>query len=201
MENAEIYRAKSGEDVGGTELTLLTDRDGNVSELALRPEMTPSVTRMLTKIYKQSSKPIRYFSIANFYRNERPQRGRNREFRQLNIDLFGSESLQADIEILRLSMEIIRAFNPPAQARELHLNHRKLIDHILENELHIDGDLKKEVVRTMDKRNKMTPESFGQTLQTKGITDTKIITQIIQYMQSKTIADLKNIFPQIDQTQ
>jgi histidyl-tRNA synthetase len=75
--------------VGGSELTRLTDREGNISDLALRPEMTPSVTRMVAARYPQLPKPIRWFSIANFYRNERPQRGRNREFWQLNVDLFG----------------------------------------------------------------------------------------------------------------
>lgn len=74
VENSEIWKAKSGEDVGGSELTMLTDRDGKISELALRPEMTPSVTRMVAKIYNQTVKPVRYFSIANFYRNEKPQR-------------------------------------------------------------------------------------------------------------------------------
>lgn len=86
-----MYRAKSGEDVGGSELTLLTDRDGNITDLSLRPEMTPSVTRMVASRYAQLSKPIRWFSIANFYRNEKPQRGRNREFWQLNLDMFGEE--------------------------------------------------------------------------------------------------------------
>jgi histidyl-tRNA synthetase len=74
VEDSAIWKAKSGEDVGGTELTLLTDRDGNVSDLALRPEMTPTVTRMVTKKWNELPKPVRWFSIANFYRNERPQR-------------------------------------------------------------------------------------------------------------------------------
>ncbi len=67
VEAAEIYRAKSGEDVGGSELTVFSDRGGR--ELAIRPEMTPSITRMVTRIYSESPKPMRLFSIANFYRN------------------------------------------------------------------------------------------------------------------------------------
>lgn len=74
VEDAAIWRAKSGEDVGGSELTLISDREGKLSDLALRPEMTPSVTRMVTKSWPQLPKPVRRFSIANFYRNERPQR-------------------------------------------------------------------------------------------------------------------------------
>jgi len=64
--------------------------------------MTPSVTRLVAGQYAQMSKPIRLFSIANFYRNEKPQRGRNREFWQLNADIFGVENLLADREILQL---------------------------------------------------------------------------------------------------
>jgi histidyl-tRNA synthetase len=69
--------------------------------------MTPTVTRMVAKNYTQMAKPIRYFSIANFYRNERPQRGRNREFWQLNVDIFGSENIYADIEILTLAISLM----------------------------------------------------------------------------------------------
>jgi histidyl-tRNA synthetase len=69
--------------------------------------MTPSVTRMVSRNYAQLAKPIRYFSIANFYRNERPQRGRNREFRQLNVDIFGSENINADVEILSLAISLM----------------------------------------------------------------------------------------------
>ena len=87
LENADIYRAKSGEEVGLKELMLVKDRAGR--ELALRPEMTPSVSRLVSKIYDKYPKPIKFFSVANFIRNEKPQRGRNREFWQLNADIFG----------------------------------------------------------------------------------------------------------------
>jgi len=83
IEKAEIYKAKSGEDIGGKELMSFIDNRGR--ELAIRPEMTPSVTRMVTRIYNDYPKPLKLFSIANFVRNERPQRGRNREFWQLNM--------------------------------------------------------------------------------------------------------------------
>ena len=131
LESADVYRAKSGEDVGGKELMVMVDRAGR--ELAIRPEMTPSVTRMVSRFYKQATKPLRLFSIANYYRNERPQRGRSREFWQLNSDIFGADSLTADLEILQLALELMLAFKPPAGSFVLHLNHRRLIDAILKN--------------------------------------------------------------------
>ncbi|HXW00588.1 MAG TPA: ATP phosphoribosyltransferase regulatory subunit, partial [Anaerolineae bacterium] len=119
FESAEIYRAKSGEDIGGKELMVITDPAGR--ELAIRPEMTPSVTRMVTKFYRQAPKPLRLFSIANFWRNEKPQRGRNREFWQLNTDIFGSKAMAADLEILQLALQIMLAFNPPKGSFTLYL--------------------------------------------------------------------------------
>ncbi|MCA9386774.1 ATP phosphoribosyltransferase regulatory subunit, partial [Candidatus Dojkabacteria bacterium] len=108
IESAEIYRVKSGEDVGGKELMTMFDRAER--EYAIRPEMTPSVTRMVSKIYNDTPKPIRLFSIANYFRNEKPQRGRNREFWQLNFDIFGSDSINADVEIIQMAIEIMKAF-------------------------------------------------------------------------------------------
>ena len=130
VDYADIYRAKSGEDVGGKELTLFKDRAGR--ELAIRPEMTPSITRMISKKYNSMQKPIRYFSIANFFRNEKPQKGRNREFWQLNYDIFGDNNIGADIEVLQIAMEVMLAFNPPEGSFKIYINNRKLIDFILE---------------------------------------------------------------------
>jgi histidyl-tRNA synthetase len=86
--------------------------------------MTPSVTRMVSRKWKEIDKPIKWFSIANFYRNEKPQKGRNREFWQLNADIFGEAGSNADSEILTLSLELMRAFNAPKGSYKLTLNHR-----------------------------------------------------------------------------
>lgn len=141
-------------------MTLLTDRDGNITDLSLRPEMTPSVTRMVASRYAQLSKPIRRFSIANFYRNEKPQRGRNREFWQLNLDMFGEESNGADLEVLQMAVEIMKAFNPPKDAFVIYLNHRTLIDAFLDQVVSCTDDQKRDLTRLMDKRDKLTPEVF-----------------------------------------
>ena len=166
VEDVAIWEAKSGEDVGGTELTKITNRKGEISTFALRPEMTPTVTRMIAKYQREYTKPIRWFSIANFYRNERPQRGRNREFWQCNVDLFGSESLTADIEVLQMACETMKAFGATSEQYQLHLNDRRVVDSFLFS-LELDEDLRKEAVRTMDKWDKMNEENFLETLQEK----------------------------------
>lgn len=157
VESAEIYRAKSGEDVGGKELVTFTDLGGR--ELCIRPEMTPSVTRLVSKIYASSPKPLKLFSIANFMRNEKPQRGRNREFWQLNCDIFGSASLAADLEILQLSLDVMKAFKAPDDSFILRLNSRRLLDNLLP----IFGIQIKEssaIFRVLDKHGKLSQEEF-----------------------------------------
>ncbi len=194
VEDANLYKAKSGEDVWWSELTQLTDREWNISDIALRPEMTPSVTRMVAGMYPQMSKPIRLYSIANFYRNERPQRGRNREFRQLNVDMFGWEWWMSDVEILQLALEIMLAFSPPEDSFVLYVSHRVLIDDFLLKECLIDPQLKQEVTRTMDKWNKMTKEDFVAILFDKWL-DATTAEKIVTLLECDTLDALISLFP------
>jgi len=196
VESAEIYRAKSGEDIGGKELVTFSDLGGR--ELSIRPEMTPSVTRMVTKIYAASPKPLRYFSIANFMRNEKPQRGRNREFWQLNCDTFGSDSLAADIEILQLALDIMLEFDPPQESFILAISNRKLIDAVLE--LAGAGELSVEkktlVVRTLDKWQKLSPEDIDGRLQEAGL-DKKAAAVINSFMTADSLEKLEERLPEL----
>ncbi len=195
VESVDIRKAKSGEDVGWTELTQITNRDGEISDLALRPEMTPTVTRMVAKNYNQLAKPIRYFSIANFYRNERPQRGRNREFWQLNVDIFGSENIYADVEILDLAISLMLWFNPPKWSWILNINNRFIIDEVLLS-IGISEDNKQEIVRTMDKRDKLPKDSIQEILIEKWLKKNQV-EMLVNYMNTKTLDELIKLFPQI----
>jgi len=196
VEAAEIYRAKSGEDVGGREL--VTFRDLGDRELSIRPEMTPSVTRLVTKIYRSRPKPLKYFSIANFMRNEKPQRGRNREFWQLNCDTFGSDSPIADREILQLALDIMLEFDPPAGSFVLSLNSRKLLDAILD--LSGVGRLaaakKMSVVRTLDKWGKLSPSDIAARLKEAGLTPAGI-TLLQRFMASRSLEELASEMPEL----
>lgn len=198
VENADIWRAKSWEDVGWSELTLITNRNGEISDLALRPEMTPTVTRMVSKKYTQLPKPIRYFSIANFYRNERPQRGRNREFWQLNVDMFGADSINADIEILQIAVEIMKAFDTPKDSWELSLNNRYLIDYVLDS-IKIANETRTEVVRLMDKWEKLSREVFVSSLGDKWL-DQSQVDKVISYMEAENLDALVSSFDGIQES-
>ncbi len=192
VESTKIWEAKSGESVGGTELTQITDRDGKLSGLAIRPEMTPSVTRMVSRKWKEIEKPVKWFSIANYYRNEKPQKWRNREFWQLNADIFGENSLNADLEILTLSLDLMRAFSPPAKSYKLKLNHRKLIDAFLSEVLGIKKDEKKRaLMRLMDKYEKLSKDVFEKELWKIGINTPE---PIHAFMSLKTIDEIQKEF-------
>lgn len=193
LENAEIYRAKSGEDVGNKELMVFVDQGGR--ELALRPEMTPSVTRLVAKNYDAAPKPLRYFSIANFVRNERPQRGRNREFWQLNCDIFGSDSLNSDIEILTLALDLVLAFNPPKDSFVLSLNSRRLLDGLLEL-IAVESDVKIKVARILDKYLKLSASDFSRSLEDLGLKSEAVKT-IIKFMTAISLEDLKQRLPRL----
>lgn len=182
VEPAAIREAKSWEDVGGTELTKITNRDGEISDLALRPEMTPTVTRMIAKYQREYSKPIRRFSIANFYRNERPQRWRNREFWQCNVDIFWSESQMADIEVLQMAIELMKSFGATSEQFQLYINDRRVVDWFLDS-LSLDNNLRKEAVRTMDKWDKLSEEDFQKVLTEKGC-DPIQVESITSFMKS-----------------
>lgn len=191
VEYADLYRAKSGEDVWGSELTIIIDRAGR--ELALRPEMTPTVTRMVASRYAQLPKPVRYFSIANFFRNERPQRWRNREFWQLNFDCFWSESLFADVEIIQMGIEIMLGYGAPHWSFVVYLNDRRIIDSFLNDIVWLNHQQKKDAVRIMDKWEKLNTNDFKESLLSKWLTHHQI-DHIVQFLENDSLEHLWEIW-------
>jgi len=193
LEPAIIYETKSGEDVGKKELYTLTDLKGR--RLAIRPEMTPSVTRFVSRFYSSAPKPIRLFSIANFMRNERPQKGRSREFWQLNADIFGSTSTLADTETIALALTIMDNFNAPPGSFSLYLNDRRLVDQLLTNIIGLKKDQITPVSRLLDKFNKVPSSQFKQYLDEVGL-DQNQQKDTISFLQSDANNLITN-FPQL----
>jgi histidyl-tRNA synthetase len=197
LESAQVYKAKSGEDVGNKELMTITDRAGR--ELAIRPEMTPSVTRLVSKIYKQEAKPIKLYSVANFIRNEKPQRGRNREFWQLNGDIFGSDSLEADREIMQMAIDIMLAFKAPKNSFKLYINSRDLIESVLDLAGIRDKD-KVLVIRLMDKWDKLKKEDINKAFQDINVSNDSFEI-IFKFMNSQDDKELLKELPQLKNSQ
>ncbi|MBQ9778087.1 MAG: ATP phosphoribosyltransferase regulatory subunit, partial [Clostridia bacterium] len=105
LESLELYAAKSGEELAKEQTYNFTDRGGR--DLAIRPEMTPTVARMVAGKMGELNYPLKWFSIANMYRYERPQRGRLREFWQLNVDIFGCDTFEADLDVIQSAISVL----------------------------------------------------------------------------------------------
>lgn len=160
LEPLEMYVAKSGDELANEQTYAFEDRGGR--QVAIRPEMTPSVSRVVAAQRQELAYPARLFSIANFMRYERPQRGREREFWQLNIDMFGADTAAADAEILQLADDIVRAFGADETMYEIRVNHRALISAIMHSYLELDETAASALMKVLDRRHKITPEAFTE---------------------------------------
>lgn len=158
LEPLELYAAKSGNELVNEETYRFVDRGGR--EVAIRPEMTPSVARMVAARQQETAYPARWYSIANFMRYQRPQRGREREFWQLNFDLFGVDNGWADAEIITISDRIMKKFGAKSKMYTIKINHRRLIDFMMREFLELDVVGAQLMMQLFDKKSKITPHEF-----------------------------------------
>lgn len=158
LEPLEVYLAKSGQELAGEQTYKFLDRGDR--EVVIRPEMTPSISRMVAAKRQEMAYPARLFSIANFMRYERPQRGREREFWQLNTDIFGADGVLADAEIITLGFEMMKAFGATTDMYEIKVNSRVVIDAMMRDFLGLDPIQAPLMVRLFDRKNKITNEAF-----------------------------------------
>ncbi len=195
LEYSEIYKAKSGEDIGKHELLSFIDRGGR--ELSLRPEMTPGITRIISRIYNKETKPIKYFSIANFFRNQNTQQGRNREFWQLNYDIFGTESIISDIEIIQIGIEIMIQFGATKDNFQVQINNREFVDDFINKYLDLNENNKRtSLIEILDKFNKISEEELNKNLTELGLTEINI-EKIKSFILSETIEDVIYKYPEL----
>ena len=160
LEPLELYAAKSGQEIVNDQTYRFTDRGER--EVAIRPEMTPSVARMVAARRQGIALPARLYSISNFMRYERPQKGREREFWQLNFDLFGVEGIKADIEILSLSSAVVKSFNATDDMFTIRISDRQWIDFVMRSYLGLDETRSLAMVKLFDRFEKMDRSSFNE---------------------------------------
>lgn len=189
LENLEMYAAKSGQELVNDQTYTFTDRGGRT--VAIRPEMTPSISRMVAGRRQELAYPARLFSIANFMRYERPQRGREREFWQLNVDIFGVNTLAADIEIITISDAILKEFGAGKDDYVIRVNNRKFIHFMMAEYLGLDSVGAHQMTMLFDRRNKITEQDFDeQALAILGETQVEAIQKIKQVVDAKSIEEL-----------
>jgi histidyl-tRNA synthetase len=157
LETLELYAAKSGEELVKEQAFVFKDRGGE--EITLRPELTPSLARMVSARIGQLTFPVRWWSFGPFWRYERPQKGRTREFFQWNLDLIGVDNPQADAEIAAVICEFFRSVNLTALEIKLQVNNRRLMEQALSG-LGIRDENRAGAFRLIDKKEKMDPDTW-----------------------------------------
>ena len=152
LEPAELYRGKTSEEIVNDQTYTFTDRGGR--EVTLRPEMTPTVARMVAARRRELPFPVRWYSIPNVFRYERPQRGRLREHWQLNADLFGVKELFAEVEMLALATELMKAFGATSDDFLIKINNRRALNRLF-GEYGLSDEDEKRLRRLIDQKDKI----------------------------------------------
>ncbi|KND49730.1 MAG: histidine--tRNA ligase [Parcubacteria bacterium C7867-008] len=157
LERAELYEAKTSEEIVNEQTYTFTDRGDR--RVTLRPEMTPTLARMVAGKRRELVFPLRWFSIGNRFRYERPQRGRMREFFQTDVDLLGLSAGDADIEVVSIATRILKEFGATDQDFIVRVNSRELLTQACAA-AGLTGDSIKQYMRLLDKKDKMPKEVF-----------------------------------------
>lgn len=171
IESLELYAAKSGDELVKEQSFVFEDRGGNL--ITLRPELTPTLARMVAQRQHQLIFPLRWWSFGPFWRYERPQKGRTREFFQWNIDLIGSDSPAADAELVAIVASFFKSVGISPEQAQILVNNRYLMEEELA-EIGISGDRLKDVFRLIDRRDKLSPPKWRDYASDLGLTTQQI---------------------------
>jgi len=190
FEHLELFTIKSGEGIV-EEIYAFKDKSGR--DLALRPELTAPVMRMYVNECMGMPKPLRFYYFANCFRYERPQRGRYREFWQFGVELIGSDSYLADVEVISLSYEIMKALNIEF---DLHVGHVGLLRHVLRD---LDEKVAEKIMRLIDKKDLDTLDNYLNEIGREELKE--VVYPLIELVgDADVIEDAKEIIPDFDFT-
>ena len=179
LEPAELYKAKTGEEIVNEQTYTFTDRGGR--DVTLRPEMTPSVARLVAQKPHDLTMPLRWYSIPNLFRYEKPQRGRLREHWQLNVDLFGVENSSADAEIITVAYNLMKNLGAKDSDFVIRLNNRKMMDDLYEH-LKLSKEKSQKISKIIDKKDKIPAEAFLGSVEE--LTDTETAQKLMEILSS-----------------
>ena len=171
LETIDLYAAKSGEELVKEQAFVFPDRGGD--PITLRPELTPTLARMIASKQNELVFPARWWSFGPFWRYERPQKGRTREFYQWNIDLIGSDSVQADAELVSVAATFLKLVGLRSDQVQILVNDRRLMDRKL-TEIGIGPDKKPEMLRMIDRIDKQPADVWEQNVAELGFSQEQI---------------------------
>ena len=172
LESLDIYIAKSGEEIANKQTYNFADRGGRM--VAIRPEMTPSVARIVAAKMGELNFPLKWFSIPNMYRYERPQHGRLREFWQLNVDIFGCDTYEADLDVIESAISLLLAFGADETMFRVHINNRRFFNDVIAAICKSDAEHARAVSKVIDRKDKVDRESYEKDLRELGLSDEQI---------------------------
>ncbi len=159
IESIDLYAAKSGEELVKKQSFVFEDRGGD--SIALRPELTPSLARMIAAKQGELTYPLRWWSFGPFWRYEQPQKGRTREFFQWNIDMLGVDSPEVDAELIGVAAAFLRSIGLNPQQATIFVNDRRLMDSEFDA-LEIEKTKRLDVSNLIDRRSKMKAEAWDE---------------------------------------
>lgn len=196
LEEVELYKAKSGEELINEQIYSFIDRgDRNV---AIRPEMTPTLARMVAQVHREQSKPLRWFSIPNVMRYEKPQRGRVREHWQLNCDVFGAPGRMGEIEILQVAVELFENYGANSSHFEILLNDRAIVDTVFKLMMKTSDEQTHRLYKIVDKAKKVNEEGLKKMVAEVGL-DSTAENIFYSYLQLKTFDDVNTFLAKNNQ--
>ena len=198
IESLDLYAAKSGDELVKEQSFVFEDRGGNL--VTLRPELTPSLARMVAQRQNQLVFPLRWWSFGPFWRYERPQKGRTREFFQWNIDLIGPNTPSADAELIAIVASFFQEVGLSPEDVQILVNNRQLMETELFS-IGIPRDRFKDIFRLIDRRDKLSAENWESYavdlgLQTKEIDSLQILLSDQNLWQKSD--SLQGLFPAMD---
>jgi len=166
LESTDLYRKKSGDELK-SQLFRFVDQGGR--DVCLRPEMTPTLARLVAARERDFKKPIKWFSIAPFFRFEKPQKGRLREFYQINCDLIGDDSPAADAELISLAVHLLRGFGLTEQDFSVRLSNRHLWSDFFQRQ-NVPADRSAEFLNIIDRLGREEESRLAEKLATFNLT-------------------------------
>lgn len=171
LEKLELYAAKSGDELVKEQSFVFADRGGDM--ITLRPELTPSLARMIAQKQNELVFPVRWWSFGPFWRYERPQKGRSREFFQWNIDLIGPNSPEADAEMISIGASFLKSAGLRPDQVKIYVNNRKLMEaEVLA--LGVAPEKQKSVFRVIDRKDKLNAAAWRAYAIEEGLTEAQV---------------------------
>jgi histidyl-tRNA synthetase len=191
LESMDLYLAKSGEEIVNEQTYAFEDRGGR--KVVIRPEMTPTVSRMVAAKRQELTYPLRWYSIPNLWRYERPQKGRLREHWQLNVDIFGVPDMKAEIEIIQVMDSIMKNLGARKDMYKIRLNDRRFVNYLLHEYLGLDDVQAYSVSKLIDRMHKMERSDFltqVDALCKPSQRDAGVVNKLLRVLEANTLHQL-----------